>query len=171
MLDVACVDEGTGNMEEVVEPWITEIWDVMAKVWREDVTTVAVEQHLVVQTGHVLKTKSRSGGSDITVISSSPLINGSLNDDMSILNANGNNAPLLKFKLPTGLRHLKEFLSLTKYVAINEPGYVTPSGCIPRLRSTMHLSLALLSPTTSTNFNSNPGSTSKCHISIHVVRT
>ncbi len=178
MQDVVCVDEGTGNMEEVVEPWIAGIWDVVAEVWREDNTFAASseQQHVVEETGqHLMTAKSRNGSisSDNNNVSSSPL---SIPlSDRSLLNGNAifpaltNNTPPLELELPKGLRTLNEFLTLTKYDSISEPGYVAPPGSIVRLRSTMHLSLSLPSPNTSSSSLNNPSPASKCLSTIDLV--
>ncbi len=177
MQDVVCVDEGTGNMEEVVEPWIVGIWDVVAEVWRYNNTFAASEQqHDVEETGqHLMMAKSRNGSisSDNINVSPSPL---SIPlSDMSLLNGNvtfpalTNNTPPLELELPKGLRKLNEFLTLTKYDPISEPGYVTPPGSIARLRSTMHLSLSLPSPATTSSSLNNPSPASKCLSTIDLV--
>ncbi len=157
MLDVACVDEGTGNMEEVVEPWIAGIWDVVAEAFIDD-ASAAAEQRVEEETGHL---RTKSGNGCATVNSPSLPKTPPLNDS-SLLNGGAPfSAPLLELELPTGLRPLTEFLSLSKYSSISDPGYIAPSGSVPRLRSTMHLSLSLPSPPSS----SGPvGPESKCVI-------
>ncbi len=185
MQDVVCVDEGTGNMEEVVEPWIAGIWDVVAEVWREGNNSAAAsnEQQPVVEDEaatagqqHHTKAKSRTSSINSDDINSSSLST-PLSNNMSLLKGNditfppaltNNTPPPLEFDLSIGVRTLNEFLTLKKYDSISGPSYVAPPGSIARLRSTMHLSLSLPPPTTTTTATSSssslngPSSASKC---------
>lgn len=122
--EIACADEGTGTMEDTIEPWLEGLWDALARVW-------------VGGGGN-----SKSSGSSPAATSASlppPSLKGM--ESLSLSNSSkqppsAGGAALLK--LPSGLEPIDSFMTdELKDRLVN-----LPPGEVPRVRSTMRVSIS-----------------------------